>query len=100
MLRPLFRASRPVTQYIKLTLTFSPLSPPLALTGVDFAIYRYPYAGEGVNLTDFLCASLFSELIHYLHLKFRHQTDPPDSRVFTNSPFCPLSKNQTHAFPL
>lgn len=38
MLRPLCRASRPVTQYIKITLTLSPLSPPLTLTGMDFCI--------------------------------------------------------------
>lgn len=47
MLRPLYRASRPVTQYIKITLTLSPLSPPLTLTGMDFYIYHHPALVSG-----------------------------------------------------
>lgn len=57
MLRPLCRASRPVTQYIKITLTFSPLSPPLTLTGMDSSIPNHPALGSWP--TNGVCRFLF-----------------------------------------
>lgn len=59
MLRPLCRASRPVIQYIKITLTLSPLSPPLTLTGMDFYLYHHPALVSQVNMADFWWCLLF-----------------------------------------
>lgn len=79
MLRPLYRTRRPVTQYIKISLTLSPLSAPLTHTGMDFCIYHPPSAGVPVKMADFWllffrAGSLLSPKVQTSNGSFRQPT--------------------------